>query len=266
MITVESYASINEAASAMGARATYMAGGTLVMRTLNYGEQTFERIVRTNDKTLKQISVHADRITLGAGLTMSDVLNARDLEFLAPVARSIGGPAVRNMATIGGNLFAAHPYGDFGVALLALDGQVQFADGSQEDMERFYATRNTQAALVSSISIARPSGSDFRYAKVSRVKPKGVSVLSMAAWLPIRAGRLAQPRIAFGAMAATPQRARNAEQALDGGALGPTEIQTAVGTLDRDYQPPDDALASSWYRTQVAPVHLRRLLADGGHA
>jgi xanthine dehydrogenase small subunit len=42
------------------------------------------------------------------------------LAFLAPVARSIGGPAVRAAATVGGNLFAPSPYGDFSVALLAL--------------------------------------------------------------------------------------------------------------------------------------------------
>ena len=46
------------------------------------------------------------------------------LAFLAPVAESIGGPAVRNMATVGGNLFARSPYGDFAVALLALGATV----------------------------------------------------------------------------------------------------------------------------------------------
>ena len=45
------------------------------------------------------------------------------LAFLKPVAKSIGGPAIRNMATVGGNLFARYPYGDFAVALLALDAE-----------------------------------------------------------------------------------------------------------------------------------------------
>ena len=58
---------------------------------------------------------------------MAAVLAHRDLAFLHPVARSIGGPAVRTMATVGGNLFAACPYGDFTVALLALDGTVSIA-------------------------------------------------------------------------------------------------------------------------------------------
>ena len=35
-----------------------------------------------------------------------------ELAFLRPVAQAIGGPAVRAMATVGGNLFAPSPYGD----------------------------------------------------------------------------------------------------------------------------------------------------------
>ena len=44
---------------------------------------------------------------------------------LAKAARAVGGPAIRNMATVGGNLFAPAPYGDFAVALLALDATVE---------------------------------------------------------------------------------------------------------------------------------------------
>ncbi len=60
--------------------------------------------------------------SLGAGVTMSQILASRELEFLHPVARVIGGPAVRNMATVGGNLFAPAPYGDLTAALLAARG------------------------------------------------------------------------------------------------------------------------------------------------
>ena len=52
---------------------------------------------------------------------MAAILAERELSYLHPVARIIGGPAVREAATVGGNLFAPSPYGDFAAALLALE-------------------------------------------------------------------------------------------------------------------------------------------------
>ena len=60
---------------------------------------------------------------------MAQVIANRELSFLHPVARVVGGPAIRNMATVGGNLFAPSPYGDFTVALLALDATVAMSGG-----------------------------------------------------------------------------------------------------------------------------------------
>ena len=76
------------------------------------------------------------------------VLAERELAFLHPVARSIGGPAVRNMGTIGGNLFAPAPFGDFATALLALDATVQLQGGyspRETPMEEFLASRERNA-------------------------------------------------------------------------------------------------------------------------
>ena len=46
MITVETFASADQVQGALSSDATYLGGGTLVMRALNYGQQDFERIVR----------------------------------------------------------------------------------------------------------------------------------------------------------------------------------------------------------------------------
>ena len=51
---------------------------------------------------------------------MSQILASRDLAFLHPVARIVGGPAVRNMATVSVAIsLRSHPYGDLTAALLA---------------------------------------------------------------------------------------------------------------------------------------------------
>lgn len=264
MLTVETFQNLAQAASSMTPESRFLGGGTLVMRGVNYGDQSFNRIVRVQDDALKQIRSESGRIVIGAGATMADVMAASDLSFLVQVARSVGGPAVRNMATVGGNLFAAHPYGDFTTALLALDAIVKMSDGSEQPIEQFLSGRKTTRGLVASVSVQRPMGDDFRFLKVSRVKPKGVSVMCIAAWLPRQGGRIANARIAFGAMGPTPLRAKAAEMALDGASLDASSIERATQSATQGLSPADDSLASAWYRAEVAPVHLRRLLLSKG--
>ena len=156
---------------------------------------------------------------------MAQILRHGELAFLHPAARTVGGPAIRSMATVGGNLFAPTPYGDFTTALLALDATVSMQGGyggRDTPLEEFLAARERGTrGLVAAVSLARPAGPDvFRFRKVARVKPKGIAVLTIAAVLPIAGGRVAGARVAYGAMGPTPLRARAVERALEGRTLG----------------------------------------------
>ena len=121
-VKVETYERIEEAARALGASrsAKFLGGGTLVMRAVNAGDQSFDTIIRLRDPAFRTIRTEGDGVVMGGGVTMAAVAASRDLAFLAPVARVIGGPAIRNMATVGGDLFVYGNYGDFTAALLAL--------------------------------------------------------------------------------------------------------------------------------------------------
>ena len=264
---VETYDRLDEAARALaGSRsARFLGGGTLVMRAVNAGDQSFDTVVRSRDASLRAIRPEGDGMTLGAGVTMAEVAAHRELAFLAPVARGVGGPAVRTMATVGGNLFAANPYGDFTVALLALGVTVTLAGsggGRAVPIDDFLRDRERHAAaLVAAVTIPHPrEASALRFVKVSRVKPKGVAVLAIAALLPASAGRLRGVRVAYGGMAAKPARAPAVERALEGQALDAATIDAASRAAADGFDPPTDALASAWYRREVVGVHLRRLL------
>ena len=200
-VTVKTFASFGEAASALSSdrSARYLGGGTLVMRALNEGDISISTVVRATDQALSRIDVASARVTIGAGVTFARILAERDLAFLHAPARSIGGPAVRNMGTVGGNLFAPSPYGDFTVALLALDATVSVQGGlGARDMpiEEFLQSRERQSgALVLAVSCQRPASADaFRYRKIARIKPKGGSVITLAAHLPAGAGQYAAGR------------------------------------------------------------------------
>jgi CO/xanthine dehydrogenase FAD-binding subunit len=166
------------------------------------------------------------------------------------------------MGTIGGNLFAPHPYGDFAVALIALGASAVLAgQGGARRVEELVRERGRVSGLVVAVEVPRPRNPrEFGFLKVSRVKPKGVSVLSVAALLPRDGGRIRGARVAWGAMGPHPLRGSGAERALEGNALDAATIERAARSAAEGLDPPTDALASAWYRREVAGVHLRRLL------
>ena len=268
-VEVKTFGSMSGAAAALASDRTarFFSGGTLLMRAINEGDTTIATLVRSTDPDYRQIRNEGARIAIGAGVRMVDIFASRDLAFLHPVARVVGGPAVRAMATVGGNLFAPSPYGDLTVALLALDATVivqgAYGGAQQTPLEQFLAARDRAGSggLVMAVSVPRPASPDaFRFRKVARVKPKGVSVLSIAAHLPVTGGRIAGARVAYGAMAPTPIRARAVERALEGRTLDAAGIASALAAAAEGTSPPTDALATAWYRCEVVPVHLRRLL------
>jgi CO/xanthine dehydrogenase FAD-binding subunit len=272
-VEVKTFGSMNEAAAAVASdrAARFFSGGTLLMRAINEGDTSVGTLVRSSDPSYRQIRNEGPRIAIGAGVRMVDILASRDLAFLHPVARVVGGPAVRAMATVGGNLFAPSPYGDFTVALLALDATVMvqgaYGGAQQTPLEQFLAGRDRagSGSLVTAVSVPRPVSPDaLRFRKVARVRPKGVSVLSIAAHLPLAGGRIANARVAYGAMAPTPIRARAVERALEGRSLDATSIAPALAAAAEGTSPATDALASAWYRREVLPIHLRRLLLGEG--
>jgi len=259
MITVETFNTHREASSALNDRTRFLAGGTLLMRDVNYAVPGIEHIVRSLEP-LRTIRSEGGSVFIGAAATMLDVINARETAFLAPVARAVGGPAIRNMATVGGNLFAPSPFGDFTTALLALDATIHFADGRHEEIETFLAQRDSGRRIVTAISVVPPLSGSFLFSKISRTKPKGPAILSIAVRLP-SGGQ--EARVAFGAMGPTPLRAKAAEAALSRTRIDEQGIAPVIAVATEGLAPADDALASQWYRRQVAPVHLKRLLLGG---
>ena len=161
-ITVKTFATLGEAASALqsdrGAR--FLAGGTLVMRAINEGDVSISTVVRATDRAFAEIRPAGARVTLGAGVTMAQMIANRELSFLHPVARAVGGPAIRNMATVGGNLFAPSPYGDFTVALLALDATVAMSRRLFAGARRRW--RNSWRAASARTASSRASRSTVR--------------------------------------------------------------------------------------------------------
>jgi CO/xanthine dehydrogenase FAD-binding subunit len=262
-LTLQTFATVADASAALrgAADARYLGGGTLIVRRANEGDLSFSTLVRATEPSLATIAVADGRARIGASATMAAVVRHPDLAFLAGAARAVGGPAIRNMATVGGNLFAPVPYGDFAVALLALDATVGVG-GAEVAIEPFLAGRHEAhaGAIVTAVGFGVPPAGAFRFLKAARVKPTGASVLSIAAVLSEAGGVIAAARIALGCMAERPIRARAAEAALVGRSRTKEGIAPALAAAREGTAPVTDAVASAWYRSEVLPVHLGRLL------
>lgn len=212
---------------------TVLAGGThLIARHVPAKE-----LVSLRRAGLAGIERDGDRITIGAATTLAQV--GREVEFLHDAIESIASPSIRNLATVGGNLFVPQPHGDFAVCLLALDATVHLADGREVGVL-------DAEGLVTKVSFTVPER--WFYRKAMRRRQNSASIVTVAS---------DGARIALGGVAPKPVRALAAEQALAAG-----DIEKAAELSVEAADPFDDAYASAWYRRRVLPVHVRRALTN----
>ncbi|HWJ94471.1 MAG TPA: xanthine dehydrogenase small subunit, partial [Telluria sp.] len=113
--------------------------------------------------------------------------------------------------------------------------------------------------FVQSVRVPLPRvGLAFRTYKLSKRFDQDISAVCAAFALFFDGERIAQARIAFGGMAATPKRAARAEALLQGREWTEDTMRAAMAALAEDYAPLSDMRASSGYRMQAAQNLLRR--------
>jgi CO/xanthine dehydrogenase FAD-binding subunit len=238
-------------------------GGTLVMPKVQAGISGLGALVSLAKLKLDRIAIKGDRVTIGAATTLAAIGDERGLAFLHPAIESVGSPTLRNLATIGGNLFTEQPYGDIAVCLLALDAEATVATkrgAKKVPVAEILKKGIARDAIVTAISFKKPEKGTWFYRKSMRRSANSASIVTIAALLPQNRGRVAKARIALGGCGAKPVLAVKAAAALDGQKLDADSIATAGALLIKDAAPFTDAYASAWYRARVLPVHFRRAI------
>ena len=104
-----------------------MAGGTVAMPLINEGISLPEAVMGLRMAGLDRLERVDGTLRIGATATLTQLLNQTDVPMLSEAARNTASWSIRNMATVGGNLFTPPPGGDVAVALLALDASVTLA-------------------------------------------------------------------------------------------------------------------------------------------
>ena len=255
-----------------GADLFVIAGGTMAMHLINDGFVSPKVVMTLHRARLNAVRAVNGHVEIGATTTLSRVTQMSEAPLLAEAARHVGGWAIRNMATLAGNLFAPPPAGDAAVALLALDAEVIAARKGglrRIPLDQFFTglleTALAPGELVTQIDVPRPRG-QTAFLKLGRRQANAPAVVTVAARVARdEAGVCTEARIALGAAGDYPLRARQAEATLQGRKLDSKSITEAAEAAMKEAQPFSDALASAWYRRKMVGVYVRRALeAIGG--
>jgi CO/xanthine dehydrogenase FAD-binding subunit len=253
--------SVEGVLATLGAGAEIIAGGTQVMPRVNTTAHGIETLVSLRHAGLGGIDVTGSRVTLGAATTLAQVGADERLGFLRDVIESIASPSIRNLATVGGNLFVAQPYGDLAVALLALGAEVDVAGPDGTDtlpVEAVLDAGVPSGHVVAAVRFHLPPA--WFYTKAMRRRLNSASIVTVAAVVAVDGGTVASARIALGGAGTRPVRATAAEAALVGRPLQREHVEAAGAAAAEAAEPFSDAYASAWYRRRVLPVHVRRAL------
>jgi carbon-monoxide dehydrogenase medium subunit len=186
---------------------------------------------------------------------------------LVQAAGRAANPAIREVATIGGNLCASSfAASDLAPALLALDAQVEMVRASgaeRQPIEAFLATRaNLPPGWLLSRVIVPRAGRVSAHARLPLRRAGDYPVAIVSASLERQSdGAVASARIAVGSVEAVARRWFALERTLAGRPLDPEAAAEAARERIGGFQGRDGVEAPGWYRTQVLPNLVRAALS-----
>lgn len=224
---------------------------------------------------LDRIDAGARAIRIGALTTLTAVTEHPIVRAEYPVlpftARYMGSPAIRHLATVGGNLCNASPAADLSPVLLVLDAEVGVvgpAGSRRLPLDRFFRgpgqTALQAGELLAWVEIPRKhAGWTVHYERLDVRRAMDIAIAAVALALRHDGSRVAEARLALGAVAPTPLRVPEAERALVNGGLGPTGVERAAELAMAAARPVDDVRATAEYRREMVGALVRRALAGG---
>ncbi len=245
-----------------------IAGGTDLLLDLEQGRHspvdTLVDITRIEE--FRQVRVDPEGIFIGSAVTHNDIIHNPILkdhaQCLVEGCGLIGGPQVRNVATIGGNVAHALPAGDGTIALVALDADACIVNSDGETWQpigELFAgpgkTRfdRTQEIIKGFRIQPKHENEASAFDRVMRPQGVAIAILNMAVWMRLGADRnIEQIRIAVGPGGPIPFRAYELEDFMCGQKADANTLQDAAQALLNEIQ-----LRTSPYRaTEAYRKHL----------
>ena len=244
--------------------ARLLAGGQSLIATLNMRLSAPELLIDINGiKGLDGIAKKGKFVEIGAlarhaQVERSDIIS-RYAPLIALAMPHIGHPAIRNRGTFGGSIAFADPAAELPACMLALGGEIAVAGPKGKRKVKadvffkgLFETALRPQEMVTAVRLpAADKTTRVGFAELAR-RHGDYAIVGLAASARANGKGLADVRLAFFGVGATPVRAKKAEAALANG-----NIDAAVAALD--LEPHDDVQATAKVKKHLAGVLLRRV-------
>lgn len=260
-------------------KARIIAGGTdlLVEMRAEGGHTPQHALVDiTRIPEMTAISEDANFIYIGGGVTHTQIVKSALLErnatCLVESCGVIGGPQVRNVATLGGNVAHALPAGDGTTSLVALATETEIIKEGQRQwvniLEMFHGPGQSLIDSTKDLLV------QFRFKRIGQheatafqriMRPQGVAlpVLGCAVWVRLNAAHthFDAARICIAPTGPRPQYATEVENALIGKLADDTTIDDMAALAQKTLHPRTSKYrATAAYRQEMIAVLVKRTL------
>lgn len=249
----------------------FIAGGTDLMVQIKSGEAAPSALLSLRSiPELSSIEING-KTSIGALVTVADLVRHPNLRkhypLLVEAARRLGGPQIRNVATVGGNLCNCSPCADLALPLLVLEAQVKFRNDAGIQVcpiEDFFRGPGesclSSATILTEILIGPPSPhAKGVFMKKGRIK-MDLAIASLAVLLEMKETVCRKARIAAGSVAPVPLRLVKVESLLEGKEISPELVRQARNLAKESVAPITDIRATEKYRREIVGVYTKRSL------
>jgi CO/xanthine dehydrogenase FAD-binding subunit len=257
---------------------TVFCGGTDLTPQTDSGQRDYAGTLMNIRRIegLAGIESNNGQIRIGALTTVTEIMQDPLIHEFATVlieaADQFASDQIRNAASIGGNICNASPAGDMIIPLLVLDAAVELAswgNGAVQKrlvpLDHFFTapgrTVKQDNELLTAVIFEQPAPSFVASFRKSGPRPAlEISAVSLGIGGRHENGLFVDVRVAMGAVAPTPLRARTVEATLEGNPLDAERIAAAMESAAEDAAPIDDIRASAWYRDHLVRVFTQEVL------
>jgi carbon-monoxide dehydrogenase medium subunit len=221
---------------------------------------------------LRYIKEDGKKIRIGALTRLQEIAESevvrQKIPVLAEAASKVGSVQIRHRGTLGGNVCNASPAADTVPPLICLEATAVIMGKSGErelPVEEFFVGPGKvnlhPGEIVTEIVVPIPNGNHKGvYLKLGRRKAMDISIVGVGGLGCFEKGRFESIRIALASVAATPIRAKRAEEILKKQRVDSGRVLLAANEAVSECQPISDVRGSASYREQMVKVLVEQAI------
>jgi aerobic carbon-monoxide dehydrogenase medium subunit len=264
-----------------GSRAKVLAGGSDLLCKMKHGLAEPEILVSIRKiPELKKIEyVPGKGVVIGGVSTHNDIVFSEVLQekylSVSNAAQTMAANQVRHAGTVGGNISSAVPSADMPPILMALNASVKIVGANGErtmPLEDVFTgpskTVLAQDEIITEVIIPDQEMTGSTYLKFALRKAGALAVVGVAVAVNVENDVIKDVRVALGAVAPTPMRAKKTEDFLRGKRITDELLEEAGKIAYDECKPISDFRASADYRRDLVRIYTKRGLRkaiDNGH-